>query len=329
MTKLTLDDVARLSGVSRSAASRALNGRPGVRDEVRRRVQAVAAELDFRPNRAARQLAFGRSSVIGLIFPSDDLLVDPYGAATTQAVARVAAERDLGLMLHLVADEPGRAVRRILRDGLVDGLLVGSVAVGSWVDELFDTDLPTVLIGAHPTRDDVVSVAVENVESSARAVEHVLDRGRVGYIAGRADRTDARDRLTGYRLAHERAGRAVDEGLVVQGDFTRASGMAAAGELLDRGVGAIVAANDEMAVGAIRAAEQRGVSVPGELAVVGFDATAFAELVEPTVTSVAQPFEEIARSAIGLLERLVAGSDDVESVTLEPRLVVGTSSAAV
>ena len=131
MEKVTLDDVARVSGVSRSAASRALNDRPGVRSDVRERVHRIADDLGFRPNRAARNLASGRSSVIGLIIPSTDLRVDPYGAAMTHAVGRAAAHQDLGLMLHLAAEEPGQTVHHILRDGLIDGLLISTVAVGS------------------------------------------------------------------------------------------------------------------------------------------------------------------------------------------------------
>jgi LacI family transcriptional regulator len=330
LEKVTLDDVARVSGVSRSAASRALNDRPGVRDDVRERVVRVADELGFRPNRAARNLASGRSSVIGLIIPSSDLRIDPYGAAMTHAVSRAAVERDLGLMLYLATAEPGRTVHHILRDGLIDGLLISTVAVGSWVDELFDTSLPTVLIGTHPTRDDVLGVDVENLESSALAVTHLLEQGceRVGCIAGRSDRADARARLAGYRLAHERAGRRIDESLVAQGDFTRVSGLDAGEALLDRDVDGIFASNDEMAVGAIWAAAKRGRSVPGDLLVVGFDGTAYDDLVEPTITSIAQPFDEIATTAVDLLERLVAGDQDLASVTITPELVVGASSRA-
>ena len=328
MDKVTLDDVARMSGVSRSAASRALNDRPGVRADVRGRVLYVAEQLGFRPNRAARNLASGRSSVIGLIIPSSDLRIDPYGAAMIHAVSRASVERDLGLMLHLATAEPGRTVHHILRDGLIDGLLISTVAVGSWVDELFDASLPTVLIGTHPTRDDVLGVDVENLESSVLAVAHLIEQGceRIGCIAGRSDRADARERVAGHRLAHERAGRPFDESLVVRGDFTRASGLDAGATLLDREVDGIFAGNDEMAVGAIWAATKRGVAVPRDLLVVGFDGTAHDDLVEPTITSIAQPFDEIATAGVDLLDRLVSGADELTSVTIAPELVIGTSS---
>lgn len=329
--RVTLDDVARLSGVSRAAASRALNGRPGVADDVRRRVIEVAEQSGFRPNRAARNLASGMSSVIGLVLPTADLKVDPYGAALMQAIGHAAAARDLGLMLHLAADEPGQTVHHILRDGLIDGLLISAVAIGTpWVDELFDSGLPVVLIGTHPVRADVVSVDVENVESAARAVTHLFDQGcqRVGCITGRLDRADARDRIAGYRLAHARAGRAVPDQLVVEGRFTRQSGARAAVTLADAGADGIFASNDEMAVGAMWTLAHRGVRVPADVKVVGFDGTAHDEFHEPTLTSIAQPFEELGRLAVDRLLAVVGGTADPTPVRVAPELIVGGSSAA-
>jgi LacI family transcriptional regulator len=327
--KVTLDDVARLSGVSRSAASRALNDRPGVRSDVRERVNRIADRLGFRPNRAATNLACGRSSVIGLVIASDGGHLDPYGAAITHAAGRAAAELDLGMMLYVASEEPGSTVHHILRDGLIDGLLLTSVAVGGWMDDLLDAALPTVLLGTHPTRDDVLSVDVENVESAAGAVTHLFEQGcaRVGCIAGPLDRADACARLRGYRLAHERAGRVVEESLIAPGDFTRRSGAVAGAQLVGEGVDGLFASNDEMAIGAIWSATRAGRRVPDDLLVVGFDGTATDELVEPTLTTVVQPFEALARTAVALLGALVAGDEtDLASVSIQPELVLGGSS---
>lgn len=327
--KLTLDDVARVSGVSRSAASRALNGRAGVRSDVRDRVLRVADELGFRPNRAARNLASGRSSVIGFVIPTADLKVDPYGAAIMHAVGRAAAAADLGMMLHLATEEPGATVHHILRDGMIDGLLISSVAIGSWVDELFDAALPTVLIGTHPYRDDVLSVDTENVESSATAVAHLFEQGceRVGCVTGPLDRADAQARVRGYRLAHARAGRRVDEELVIPGDFTRRSGHVAASRSFDAGVDGLFCSNDEMAVGALLAAAHRGIDVPGDVGIVGFDGTAWDELIEPTLSSVVQPFDALAAAAVEMLSRIVEGESVGQSVEIAATLRVGDSSS--
>lgn len=326
---VTLDDVAELAGVSRATASRALNGRPGVKEDVRTRTIAVAEFLGFRPNRSARNLASGRSSVIGLVLPSMELRVDPYGSSITHAVGRAAVESDQGLMLHLAEDDPRRTVASIRRDAIIDGLLISSVAVGhTWADELLDSEIPTVLIGTHPTRTDIASVDVENVESSASAVAHLFEQGcrKIGMVTGPLDRADSRARITGYRLAHERARRKVNETLMVSGDFTRPSGAAAAATLARRGVDGVFASNDEMAVGLLWAFAHQGIKVPDDIAVVGFDGTSANDLLEPTLSSVVQPFDQIARSAVRELLSLIAGNPSSGNIQLKPELMVGGSS---
>lgn len=325
---MTLDDVARLGGVSRATASRALNLRDGVRPEVRERITRLADSLGYRPNRAARNLAIGRSAVIGLVIPSSELRVDPYGAAMTHAVARAATEADQGLMLVLDSDEPGRSVRHILRDGLIDGVLVSAVAAGeAWIEELLTADLPTVLIGAHPTRRDVDVVDVENLESSARLVEHLFAQGcsRVATVTGPLERVDAATRLAGFRLAYERRRLTVDERLVVPGDFGRSSGTAAGAVLAELRPDGVFAANDEMALGLIRALTGAGLDVPGDVAVVGFDGTA-TEDVDITVTSMRQPFDAIAGAAVAELLARIDGAPPKGLSLIEPELFVGQSS---
>ena len=328
--QVTLDDVARLSGVSRATASRALNGRVGVRDDVRDRIRRIADSLGFVPNRAAKHLASGRSSVIGLLIPSADLHIDPYGASMTHAVGRAADQRNQGLMLHLASDEPGSTVRHILRDGMIDGILVSSVAVGlSWIDELLaQQQLPTVLLGSHPSVHDFDAVDVENLESSAAAVDHLFAQGctRVGTITGLLDRVDAQRRLEGYRLAHARRGLVVDEELIVAGNFNRDAGYKGAQILFERDVDGIFAANDEMAIGAMWALTHAGVRVPDDVALVGFDGTSVNDFLEPTLTSVRQPFDAIALAAVDELLRLVDGQPSSGPIVVAPELVIGGSS---
>ena len=326
---VTLDHVARLAGVSRATASRALNRRAGVRVDVAQRIQLVADSLGYRPNRAARNLAIGRSSVLGLVIPSTELRVDPYGASMTHAVARAATDADQGLMLVLDSGEPGRTVRHILRDGLIDGVLVSAVAAGeAWVEELLNADISAVLIGSHPTRHDIDVVDVENTESAARLVDHLFDEGcvRVATITGPLDRVDAGNRLAGYRLAHERRGLPLDERLIIPGDFNRGSGHRAAGQLARLRVDGVFAANDETAIGLIRALTADGLRVPDDVAVAGFDGTAADEL-DVVVTSMHQPFDAIARAAVAELLSRVDGEPPKGLLLVEPELCIGTSSA--
>lgn len=331
---VTLDDLARLAGVSRASASRALNQRAGVRPEIRERVTHLAASLGYRPNRAARNLATGRSSVIGLVIPSADLRVDPYGAAMIHAVARAATEADQGLMLILDGEGPGRAVRHILRDGLIDGVIVSAVAAGEgWVEELLNAELPTVLIGSHPTRTDVDVVDVENELASVRLTEHLFDQGcrRLATVTGPLERVDAQLRLAGFRAAHERRRVRLDERLVIEGDFGRVSGVKAGERIATMRArqrpDGVVAANDEMALGVIKALTHAGLAVPEDVAVVGFDGTASdADVVEITVTSVRQPFGEIATAAVDELVARIDGSPPKGRIVIDPELIVAQSS---
>lgn len=327
---MTLQQVARHSGVSLATASRALNDRPGVRPEVRRRVLDAAEALNFVANRAAKQLASGRSSVIGLVIPSNELSGDPYGASLIHAVGRAAMRHEQGLILHLAAEEPARSVQHILSDRLIDGLVISAVAVGRpWVDRLLTGELPTVLIGEHPTRSGLDAVEVESLESSAAAVGHLFDVGcrRIGTIAGPQDRADARARLAGYRLAHQRRGCPVDEELVAFGDFDRDSGKRAAERLVRAGIDGLFTANDEMALGAMWTLARGGVRVPDDVAVVGFDGTSLNDFMEPTLTSVRQPFDALAAAAVAQLLRRIEGGPSQGLVLVDPVLELGGSSA--
>lgn len=327
--QVTLDDVARVSGVSVAAASRALNGRDGVRPDVRERVSRVADSLGYRPNRAARNLASGRSSVIGLVLPTEELRTDPYGVSIVHSVARAATEADQGLMLILATSEPGSQVGHILRDGIIDGVIVSAVAVGeAWVEELLDAEIPTVLVGTHPRRSDVPTVETENRRSSAEAVEHLFDQGctRVGIITGPLDRADALARLDGYRDAHAARGIPVDERLMARGDFTRSSGRLAATRILEHRPDAIFAGNDEMAAGALSVLEAGNIDVPNEVALVGFDGTAMVDQLHVSLTTVRQPFAELGRAAVAELMKLLDG-ETVEPLRLiDPVLSIGQSS---
>lgn len=345
---VTLDDVARAAGVSSATASRAINGRAGVRAEVRERVVEVAGSLGYRANRAAQNLASGRSSIIGLVLPSRHLSVDPYGASLIQAVSRSANELDQGLMLLLGSEEPGGTVRHILRDGIIDGVLISSVALGDpWVDELLDSPIPSVVVGSRPDRDDVHAVDAENRGPAAEAVSHLaeLGRRRIATVTGPLTRRDATDRLAGYHDAMAAHGLTVDDSMIATGDFTRRAGLAAGDRLFggERRPDAVFAANDEMALGVVAAAARRGLDVPRDVAVVGFDGTATSDdelLVglpgirttddedHPWLTSVHQPFPALGRAAVDSLLDILAGTAVERVRTVEPTLVIGWSSGA-
>jgi len=329
---VTLDVVAKMAGVSRATASRALNHKPGVADDVRDRVRIIAESLDYRPNRAAKTLGGGRSSVIGLVLGSQELVADMYAASLVQSMGRAAEHYDEGLMLLATSNEPGRVVKNMLRDGLIDGVVVSAVATGEdWIEELLDAKVPTVLLGSHPTRQDVNFIDVENRESSASLVGHMLDTGcsRVATITGVMSRVDAKLRLEGFRLAHERRGLEVDEALIVHGDFSRQTGYERASKLLAAKPDAIYAANDETAFGVMLAAKEHGLSIPQDLSLAGFDGTETTELAVPTLTTVMQPFDELALAAVRSLVSLLNKESIPREQFVEPQLRFGDTTREI
>ncbi|MEM7321756.1 MAG: LacI family DNA-binding transcriptional regulator [Actinomycetota bacterium] len=335
---VTLDDVAREAAVSRATASRALNGRAGVKENVRLRIEAAAKRLGYRPNRAARNLAGGRAAVIGLALNGRDLRDSPYQAAIFHYVTAAADHRDEGLMVLTERGEPSEVVQRLLGDGLVDGVIVTVVALKSgWTEELLDAEIPTVLIGFHPERSDVTVVEVENRESSATVVGHLLDSGckRVGALAGTGVRVDARDRLDGFRLAHERRSIPVDESLIVSGNFNSLDGYQQADQLIDNGADGVFAANDEMAAGVYRRAIERGLRIPEDLSIAGFDGH-FTSLDrpglsagQPLLTSVVQPYEELAMHAVECLIEAIEDRQTPPNRILTPSIFYGNTTRPI
>lgn len=326
---VTLAVVARVAGVSSATASRALNNRNGVKPDVRDRVKLVADSLAYRPNRAARNLAKGRSSVVGFVISSDELRVDPYGASLVHAVARAAESMDHSLMLLLASNEPGDHVTHSLRDGLIDGLLVSAVAIGKpWVERLFDSAIPAVLIGSHPNRVDVPQVDIESRNASRVLVEHLFAQGceRIAIITGPLDRVDASSRLAGYRDAHEQRGLVVDESLVLLGDFSHLSGQTAAEKLVHMSADGLFACNDEMALGAISVLARAGRRVPDDIAVAGFDGTHAAERVGISLTTARQPFGALGDAVFAQLLAILDGESPSHLRLISPEITIGDSS---
>ncbi len=327
-SEITLDEVARRSGVSRATASRALNDKPGVRPDVRERVRTIADAIGYRPHRGAKNLAGGRSSLIGLVVGAGDLVAEPYSQALLQAIAQAADRHDEGLMLIMDSRTPNERVHNLLRDGQIDGVIVSAVAAGEqWVEGLLDARMPTVLLGGHPRRTDVPVVDTEAEEATASLVEHLVEQGatRIAYLAGDRERVDAANRLAGYHLGIERAGLRPDESLVHQGDFWRASARAQADDLLAMRPDAILAANDLMAFGVLDRCVERGISVPDDLLVAGFDGVEIAY--QPyDLTTMRQPFDGLADRAVRTLVASISGAPVVMEQLLAPALRRGVTT---
>lgn len=329
---VTLDEVARTSGVSRATASRALNGRERVNPDVRARVQMVADSLGYRPNTAARSLASGRSGVLGMVLPTGHLVRQPYEAHLLEAVAEAASTSGQGLMLWLAANEPGPAVRQGFRAGVVDGIVVSAVAIGSqWVEDLLDGPHPCVVVGRHPRRHDIPRIELANRFGAMSAVEHLIAGGgeRIAVVLGPSERTDSRDRHEGYEAVLARHGLDVDKRLVEEGDFTVQSGYDAMQRLLAHRPDSVFACNDLMALGVMRAITDAGLRVPDDVAVIGFDDLPATATADPPLSTVRQDIDAIGAAAVQLLLQLVdgdaAGVPAAQHLVDAPLVVRGTT----
>ncbi|MGW0474874.1 LacI family DNA-binding transcriptional regulator [Streptomyces coeruleorubidus] len=323
-------DVARLAGVSQKTVSRVLNGERYVSDEVRRRVLDAAGELGYRLNSAARALASGRTRSIGVVTLGTAL----YGPASLLIGVERAA-RDAGYALRVVntlEGDPGGvvgAVESLLEQG-VDGIVVSEPIDEGAVS--LSVDVPVLVLGAPVTFGGTRTVATGvGAELLARtATEHLLDLGHttVHHLAGPERWFAARDRMEGWRSALTARGR--ERPAVLVGDWSAASGYEAGRTLAaDGDVTAVFAANDDMAIGVIRALAEAGRRVPDDVSVVGFDDIPVAAYVTPPLTTVRQPFDAVAREGLRLLVRAIEKPDAEPAPANDPpvELVVRASTA--
>ncbi len=326
----TLDEVARLAGVSRATASRAINGGNRVSPRSQAAVDQAVRALGYSPNPAARSLVTRRTDSVGLVVPEPDERVfsDPFFARTLRGVTRVLAERDLQLVLLLTrpGEEEARMLR-YLRNRHIDGALVVSHhRSDSLADHLAALDLPCAFVGRPWTSADKVAyVDTDNFAGEREATQVLIDRGcrRIATIAGPDDMSAGADRLEGWRAALRDAGLADDA--VEHGDFTEVGGERAARALLERhpDLDGIVAASDLMAAGALRVLAAAGRRVPDDIALVGYDDLGVAERMDPPLTTVRNPIAEMAEQATRLLLEQIDGDRTAHAmrVIFPPTLV--------
>lgn len=306
-------DVARRAGVSRRTVSNVVTGFPLVADETRSKVMAAVADLGYRPNAAARTLRSGRTGLIGLALP----LNVPYFSELTDFVVGEAWRRRLTVVIEKTDGDPDREREFLLRGGhtvLLDGLIFSPSALGQDEIQHLSSQTPVVILGPGPARSLFDRVVVDNVAAARAATEHLLRRrrARIALIGRRlGDREGiAAERARGYEEALTAAGRAVDPRLMRDaGGFARADGERTMEELLrlPEPPDAVFCYNDPIALGAMRAVLRRGLRVPQDVAIAGFDDIEDGRFSTPTLTTIAQDKKAVAGLAVDLLWRRIEG----------------------
>jgi DNA-binding LacI/PurR family transcriptional regulator len=318
----TIREVAAAAGVSRATASRVINGGHLVSEPTRRAVEAAILDLGFSPNPAARSLATRRTGSVALVVPEPNsrLLTDPFFGGIINGLSLALDDSDLQMVL-LIARQGASTERaaHYLTTGHVDGAVIASHHRDDALNrELVASGLPCVFIGRPLDVEGAHYVDMDNSLGARLATEHLISSGRrrIGTVAGPADMIAGVDRLVGWREAMEAAGRPTDA--IEFGDFTARSGAEAMRRLLSAhpDLDAVFVASDLMASGALSHLASRGIHVPRDIAVFGFDDSGVAETTDPPLSTVAQPVGEMAMRAGNMLRALL--NDEV--LTQDPLL---------
>ncbi|WP_295824285.1 LacI family DNA-binding transcriptional regulator [uncultured Microbacterium sp.] len=314
-------DVAERAGVSAQTVSRVANGSPRVDPATRARVERAMADLGYRMHRAARALRTGQTSTIGLVVST---LATVGNSRMLQAISEAAAERDYALAVVTVGERGIREAFARLRSQGVDGAVVLNEATELARDTEPPADLHLVVVDSPPDARFSI-VQTDHAGGAHAATRHLLDLGHpvVHHLAGPARSFAAAERERGWREALAEAGVAPPE--PVRGDWSSASGNAAVRRLAD--ATAIFVANDQMALGALRALADAGRRVPEDVSLVGFDDIADAAEFRPPLTTVRQDFDALGRRAVAaLVEAIEGGAPVAETVAAA---VVTRSSSGV
>jgi len=332
-----IEDVARQAGVSAMTVSRVMNRESGVRAGTREKVLKAVKALNYQPNRAARRLARGADVHIGLIYanPSDNYL----GRFLHGALG--AAQRTDNHLIVDICDEnsPASYVSSALRlsKANIAGVILpppisGSQEILSVFDEL---QIPVATVANRDNARKFSDISIDDEGAAAEMTRHLIELGhrRIGFIQGQPDQASSALRERGFRREMERAGLEVEPKCIAPGQFTYRSGVEAAERLLDQTTTptAIFASNDDMAAAAIGVAHRRGLVVPDDLSVVGFDNSPSAISVWPELTTIDQPVSAMAAAAFDLILQEVEGRVDADdaptdNLPLECKLIVRGSS---
>jgi len=307
METVSIKDIAKAAGVSHSTVSRALRESPLVNVHTKERIQDLAREMGYSPDAHARSLVTGRSYTVGVVVTT---IADPFVAEVVQGMESTAHDHGYTVILSSSNSEPEREIAAVemLRAKRVDGVIVTSSRIGAlYLDHVERIGAPVVLINNHNEQSGhyTYTVSVDNRHGSLLATDHLINQGhsRIAYINGPANHSSDTERMTGYRQALCEHSIPYDPTLVVPGNGKPVGGLRALEALIERTQppSAVFCYNDMTAIGLLRAAREAGISVPGDLAVIGFDDIPLASFVCPPLSTISQPKNEMGRLAMEMV----------------------------
>lgn len=325
----SIKDIARIADVSHSTVSRALQNSPLVKQKTAEKIRKIALETGYRPSAVARGLVTRKTRTIGLVVTT---IADPFTGEVVSGIYQSASERGYSVFLADSGADPEREQRVVqsFAEQRVDGILVTSSRVGNlYLPLLSEMRVPILLVNDQHPGAFVHSVMIKNFAGMCLAANHLIGLGhtRIAYIGDNSGYQADKERLGGFRAAHEAAGLPLIEELIVRGDGKPAQGMLAMEKLLPERPTAVCCYNDRTALGALRAIHARGLRVPADISVVGFDDIFLAPYTEPPLTTIRQPMRKMGLLAMESLARLMSGVETEIRIEIEPELVLRESTA--
>jgi LacI family transcriptional regulator len=337
--KPTIYEVAKEAGVSRQTVSRVLNNRPDVSPETRKRIKEIIEKLDYQPSAIARSLSLKKTYTFGVVTAGLKYLGP---SRTLSGITREADELGYGLLLKELASFSANNVSPLLQwfqSHHVDGIIWAAPEIGdnrNWLKKLpAEINIPIIFLTME-TIDGISIVAIDNYSGGRMATEHLLSLGRknIGHISGPLDWWEACERKRGWEDALSVTGIQPDDHMWVEGNWSSKNGKLAINELLNKypEMDAVFVGNDQMALSVLQTAWEEGIKVPEDLAVIGFDGIPEAEFYFPPLSTIYQNQDEVGRTAVQELIRLVDERLDDEQeimprqITIQPELIVRQST---
>ena len=330
--EVTIKDVASEAGVSEATVSRVVNRTARVADQTKQKVKQAIEKLDYSPNANARHLRRNETKLIGLVIPD---IWNPFFGGIVKGVEDLARQNDYNVVLFNTSGlfEREKKCVNILKDRRVDGMIY----MGKNYDQqrsklLASCDFPIVVISREEDRIKYPTVNIDNYQAAYDMTKHLIKSGshKIAFIKGpKKDTTAGLKRAKGYKQALLDNSLEFRSDLLIEGDFTLESGYTGVEKIFDNGLvpDAVFAANDEMAVGAMRKIKAEGYRIPEDIAVAGFDNISLVDYVEPRLTTVAQPIYELGQAGIGALLKLIKGKKlDSNNIVLDYKILARESS---
>lgn len=332
MSKITMDDIAKVANVSKSTVSRALSNDPRVNEDTRERIAEIARRLNYRPHQVAQALAKKSTNIIGVVIPwVPRSVADPFFLEFLQGIGEVATANGYSLTLPNIARNQVEDLASIFNNNKVDGIILTEPMLNDpRIEYLQRENIPFVFLG-NPMVGEICWVETDNESGAYQAVNYLIESGhtKIATVAGSPELVAGKYRLEGYKRALRDGNLEVNPDLIFYADFTQQSAYRATKKLLEktRDFTAIFAANDLMALAVIKALKEEKIAIPEEVAVMGYDGIQIGEYIDPALSTIKIPSVKMGRMAMNLLLGIIRGEKIRErQVLLPPELVIRSSA---